>query len=99
MSVENEHFVAEGLSIVDDAQEQGLKLRILGSLAYRIHCPTNLAMFDAMERALYNAVLSGVSLDEEMADLLKYQRSFQASSRVFTVIDDLLDNVVNRMGI
>jgi flagellar hook-associated protein 1 FlgK len=42
--------------------------------------------------------LSGVSLDEEMADLMKFQRSFQASSRVFTVIDDLLDLVVNRLG-
>jgi flagellar hook-associated protein 1 FlgK len=42
--------------------------------------------------------VSGVSLDEEMADLVKYQRAFQASSRVFTVIDDLLDTVVNRLG-
>lgn len=41
--------------------------------------------------------VSGVSLDEEMADLVKYQRAFQASSRVFSVIDDLLDNVVNRL--
>ena len=43
--------------------------------------------------------VSGVSLDEEMADLVRYQRAFQASSRVFTVVDDLLDLVVNRMGI
>jgi flagellar hook-associated protein 1 FlgK len=42
--------------------------------------------------------VSGVSLDEEMADLMKYQRAFQASSRVFTIIDDLLDTVVNRLG-
>lgn len=42
--------------------------------------------------------VSGVSLDEEMADLMKYQRAFQASSRVFSVIDDLLDVVVNRLG-
>jgi flagellar hook-associated protein 1 FlgK len=42
--------------------------------------------------------VSGVSLDEEMAALLKYQRAFQASSRVFGVIDDLLDVVVNRLG-
>lgn len=42
--------------------------------------------------------VSGVSLDEEMADLMKYQRAFQASSRVFTVVDDLLDVVVNRLG-
>lgn len=42
--------------------------------------------------------VSGVSLDEEMAELVKYQRAFQASSRVFNVIDDLLDTVVNRLG-
>lgn len=42
--------------------------------------------------------ISGVSLDEEMADLLKYQRAFQASSRVFGVVDELLDLVVNRLG-
>lgn len=42
--------------------------------------------------------VSGVSLDEEMANLVKYQRSFQASSRVFSVLDELLDNVVNRLG-
>jgi len=43
--------------------------------------------------------LSGVSLDEEMANLLKYQNAFQASSRVFTTINDLLSNVVNTMGV
>ena len=48
-------------------------------------------------RAQRDAV-SGVSLDEEMADLVKYQRAFQASSRVFTIVDDLLDTVVNGLG-
>lgn len=42
--------------------------------------------------------VSGVSLDEEMADLIKYQRAFQANSRVIQVIDELLDTVVNRLG-
>ncbi len=42
--------------------------------------------------------VSGVSLDEEMADLMKYQRSFQASSRVFSVLDGLLETVVKEMG-
>lgn len=42
--------------------------------------------------------VSGVSLDEEMAELVRYQRAFQANSRVFGVIDELLDLVVNRLG-
>ncbi len=42
--------------------------------------------------------VSGVSMDEEMADLVKFQRAFQASSRVFSVVDELLDTIVNRLG-
>ncbi len=42
--------------------------------------------------------VSGVSMDEEMTDLMKYQRAFQASSRVISVIDELLNTVVNGMG-
>jgi len=42
--------------------------------------------------------LSGVSLDEEMADMMKFQRAFQASSRVFSIVDNLLDLVVNQLG-
>ncbi len=49
---------------------------------------------EALVRAQRQSV-SGVSLDEEMTDLMKYQRAFQASSRVITVIDELLNTVVN----
>lgn len=42
--------------------------------------------------------VSGVSLDEETANLMKYQRAFQASARVISVIDNMLDTVVNQLG-
>jgi flagellar hook-associated protein 1 FlgK len=42
---------------------------------------------------------SGVSQDEEMTDMMKFQRSFQASARHINVIDTLLEQVVNRLGV
>lgn len=43
--------------------------------------------------------ISGVSLDEEMADMLKYQHAYSASSRVINVVDEMMDQVVNRLGL
>ncbi|MBI3608257.1 MAG: flagellar hook-associated protein FlgK [Nitrospirae bacterium] len=38
---------------------------------------------------------SGVSLDEEMTNLIKYQRAFEASARLITVADDLLKTILS----
>ena len=38
--------------------------------------------------------LSGVSVDDEMLDLMQYQRAFQAAGRVVQITDGLLDNVL-----
>ncbi len=82
MSVENEHFVAEGLSIVENAQEQGLKLRILGSLAYRIHCPANLQLFEAMERALTDIDFSADRRQSREIKKFLVQRGYEEDQRM-----------------
>lgn len=43
--------------------------------------------------------VSGVSLNEEMANLMKFQQSYNAAARVITAIDESLDVLINRMGI
>lgn len=43
--------------------------------------------------------VSGVSLDEEVSNMLTYQRSFQAASRVLNTVDDILDTLINRTGL
>ncbi len=42
--------------------------------------------------------LSGVSLDEEMTNLIKYQKSYSAAARMVTMMDDMLSTIMN-MGI
>jgi flagellar hook-associated protein 1 FlgK len=41
---------------------------------------------------------SGVSIDEETTNLLTYQRSYQASSRVLTTVDETLDTLISHTG-
>ena len=41
------------------------------------------------------ASISGVSIDEEMTDLVKYQKAFQASARIVSTIDELLTEIIN----
>lgn len=45
--------------------------------------------------AQQRASVSGVSLDEEMTDLVKFQKAFAASAKLITTVDDLLEAVVN----
>lgn len=42
--------------------------------------------------------LSGVSLDEEMTNLVRFQKSYAAAARMVTMMDDMLDTIVNRLG-
>jgi flagellar hook-associated protein 1 FlgK len=41
---------------------------------------------------------SGVNIDEETTNLIKFQHAYQAAARVITTVDDMLDRVINRMG-
>ncbi|MCL2198996.1 MAG: flagellar hook-associated protein FlgK, partial [Defluviitaleaceae bacterium] len=42
--------------------------------------------------------IKGVSMDEEMAAMLRFQFAFQAASRVFNMIDGMIDRIVNGTG-
>lgn len=43
--------------------------------------------------------VQGVSLDEEMANLVKYQHAYDAAARVITTMDQALETVISKMGI
>jgi flagellar hook-associated protein 1 FlgK len=59
---------------------------------------------EANAQALTDAVddrrqsVAGVSLDEEMTNLIRFQRAYQASSRAMSTMDEMLDVLINRTG-
>lgn len=42
---------------------------------------------------------SSVSIDEEMANMIKYQHSYNAAARMITTMDEMLEMIVSRMGV
>jgi len=43
--------------------------------------------------------VSSVSLDEEMTYMIKFQHAYNASARMITMIDQMLDKIINNMGV
>jgi flagellar hook-associated protein 1 FlgK len=42
--------------------------------------------------------VAGVSMDEEMSNLVRFQRAYQASARAMSTMDEMLDVLINRTG-
>jgi flagellar hook-associated protein 1 FlgK len=55
------------------------------------------AILQQLERQRQSEV--GVNVDEEMVQMLQYQRGFEAAARFLTTVDGLLDTLINRVGL
>ena len=51
---------------------------------------------DATEAARQQVI--GVSDDEELSNMIKFQNAYNASSRYINVIDEMLEHVINTLG-
>lgn len=57
-----------------------------------------------IQEALLNQVdlrreaISGVNIDEELIDMIRFQRAFEASSKVMSTMNQILDIIINRLG-
>ena len=93
----NRTFSTAGGDLIDGTLSQHYSSAVtdlgqtLAGVNSRLTDETNI---ETLVRSQRDAV-SGVSLDEETADLMKYQRAFQASSRVIQTIDSMLNTVIN----
>jgi len=43
--------------------------------------------------------ISGVSLDEELANMIRFQKGYEAAARYITTVNSMLDTIINRMGV
>ncbi|QII81957.1 flagellar hook-associated protein FlgK [Jeotgalibaca arthritidis] len=43
--------------------------------------------------------ISGVSMNEEVVDMMKFSSAFQANARIISVVDEMLDTLINRTGV
>ena len=48
---------------------------------------------------MYRASIMDVDSDEEAMNLMKFQKSYNAAARFMTTLDEMLDVIVNRLGI
>jgi flagellar hook-associated protein 1 FlgK len=54
------------------------------------------ALADSVENRRQS--VAGVSMDEEMSNLVRFQRGYQASARAMSTMDEMLDVLINRTG-
>jgi len=43
--------------------------------------------------------ISGVNIDEELSAMIKFQHGYAAAARFIANFDEMLDTIINRMGV
>jgi flagellar hook-associated protein 1 FlgK len=88
---------AGGLSVQNDTLA-GYYITISSNLAVQLQDNTNRKEFaetlqnDLEER---KQAFAGVNMDEELSNLIVYQNAFQASAKVISVVDELMQTLIN----
>lgn len=98
----NEAAIALGNLVNVPNAPRGTIVEQFSSLVYQIGSDTANADADTRQHGsmltqLENlrASVSGVSIDEETASILQFQRAFQASARIISVVDELLQTTLS----
>ncbi|MCO5296664.1 MAG: flagellar hook-associated protein FlgK [Fimbriimonadaceae bacterium] len=63
---------------------------------YRDSADTQTSVVDQIEQQRQS--VSGVSLDDEMADMLRFQRSYQAAAKLLSVFDQMTNDLINMLN-
>lgn len=78
----------------------GAYRNLVGTIAARTQGKQNAyEAFSEVHRFLQNRrdMLSGVSLDEELVDIMRFQQAYIAAARVIQAVDNLVNELLNRL--
>ncbi len=75
-------------------QYEGFATRVTQDVSVQKAATSGVATYQATLQSDFLSA-SGVSIDEEAIRMISYQRAFQASSRVISVVSELLETLVN----
>lgn len=72
--------------------EMGVKAQETNRLAKNTETLVNTAELNRQS-------VSAVSLDEEMSNMIQFQHAYNAAARMITLQDEVLDKIINGMGV
>ncbi|MBH0164053.1 flagellar hook-associated protein FlgK [Fictibacillus sp. 7GRE50] len=86
----------------DDVNFQSVFEGYIGSMAVDAQkaegmSTNSIVLLDSVDKRRQS--ISGVSLDEEMTNMIQYQHAYNAAARNITVVDEMLDKIINGMGV
>jgi flagellar hook-associated protein 1 FlgK len=96
-NLRNSRVMVSGTTSINDYYDS-----LVGSLGVESHqAMSYVENYSLLVQEIENSRQSvqGVSLDEEMANMIKFQHAYDAAARVITTMDEALDVVISRMGI
>lgn len=89
-------------SLLGNASLDSYYNSLTGGLGVQVQ---NAARLADNQRALVDQIgvwresTSGINLDEEMSDMIRFQKGYSAAARMITVVDEMLDKLINGMGV
>jgi flagellar hook-associated protein 1 len=92
-----QRVTTQGPSTVNDQYVQEIAAIGVKSSTAQGQAANQKVMVTQLERQRQE--VGGVSLDEEATHLIQYQHAYQAAARVITVMDSMLDTLINHTGV
>ncbi|MDL2228925.1 flagellar hook-associated protein FlgK [Treponema sp. OttesenSCG-928-L16] len=96
-SIRNSEVMVGQLGTFDDYFADAVaRIGLMGEQSERALETQNLIMKQLKDM---RESISGVNIDEELSQMIKYQHGYAAAARFITTVNQMLDTLINRMGV